>query len=1157
MIMRITHISVDRLPGISRRFEIETITPGLNIILGPNGAGKSSICRAVRQSIWPSNPSPRTRVRITWADGRAELISDLENSVAWQKNGENVSAPEVAPGHLARCYTMTLRDLLEDNNPADGKLAEDIRILMAGGYNLSAVKEEFVFKKTHGRSEAKALAAAERTLERIQIERRGLSEDEDRLSSLKDELDAARAATHECQLLTVAREMLAKRKELEILRAGIEGFPPGMDRLRGNERSIIREIDKEIDELEVRIAGKGRDAEEAEQVMAENELPEGIVGEDKISIEEERVHRLEQLALEKEGREEELEQSEVILRDAAGALGIPPGSNSLGSGDLGLEEVDDWARKAIRLKDRRQSIEAKLATLMNPDEVRREELDKLRRGSDLLGDWLSSPGSMISSGGTSVYLQLAAASIVLAGGFLAFLVNPWFVLPSGLGLGILLMSFLSGRPGGDQQALFRKQFEELELAPLSSWRKLEIRTRLRELREELLRGEKAQAEEAERARLQGELRVLEDENRQIEKARLDICQSAGLDPGATELAIVDYIDRLKTYRGASRTVSAVRASALLSARKYDEALKNVQDFLARFLGKRPEDDLGARQFMTSLKESNARIRNAQARLKSARAEIGGRKTEIAKKKNRIGVVFRQMGIEAPERPGADRVLDDMLARLDEYRKKKRGAEDLQTGVNEREAQLADRDDILKLEQSEVESWLELARHREKQRDVLVSHIQQIKDRIEAAVSGDALEYARALVEKESYQLADRYDEALAATAGQLLLQTAEDEYEEKSRPAVLDRASRWFSAFTRARYELLIGGGEGAASFRARENSSGRGLGLDELSDGTRVQLLLATRLAFATQEEYGGALPLFMDETLTTSDLDRFRAISECLVTIAGEGRQIFYLTSNPSDAEYISSVCRDVEATEPNLIDLGRIRTLATAESDILKLSPPDQFRLPEPKGLTAAEYGGLLDVPSFNPAEQFFSCHLFHILYDDLKLLYIIMLRTMVSTVGQWESFLRLNPAPSGVSPAEIDQINSRIELLRLFLEAWTIGRGKPVDREVLVDSGAVSDRYLDAFSSLAREMENDSRLFIECLEGGDDPRTARFPTRKKESLRSYLEENEYIDPRERLKTEEITAIITARSENLTALSPEDIICQISGLWRRANRKGGESE
>ena len=66
--------------------------------------------------------------------------------------------------------------------------------------------------------------------------------------------------------------------------------------------------------LEIGIAGKAREVEEAEQELVANELPDGIVDEDIICIEEERGHRLEQLAREREGNEEELKQSEVLLR---------------------------------------------------------------------------------------------------------------------------------------------------------------------------------------------------------------------------------------------------------------------------------------------------------------------------------------------------------------------------------------------------------------------------------------------------------------------------------------------------------------------------------------------------------------------------------------------------------------------------------------------------------------------------------------------------------------------------------------------------------------------------------------------------------------------------------------------------------------------------
>ncbi len=655
--MKITRISVSRLPGIDRPFEIESISPGLNIILGPNGAGKSSICRVIRQSLWPSIPLPRTRVRIAWDDEGADLISELDGGVTWQRRGENASAPEVAPGHLARCYTVTLRDLLEDKNPDDIKMADDIRILMAGGYNLTAVKKLFPRKKSPGKSEARVLTEAIRALERLQIERRGLSEDEDKLSFLQEELDAARTATRECELLTLAMEMADRRRELITLQADIEGFPPGMAGLQGNERIRIREIEEEIEELKESISRKSREAEEAEKELIENELPEGEVDEDIIRIEDERVHRLEQLARERERQEKELKLREGAITAAEAALGIQAKkSRDFNPDKWRLDDVDAWARKAIRLKDRREGIGARLAALPPSAGVDRKDLDRVRRASDLLGDWLSSPGSTATPP-IHPLLRLFAALAVPAGVILAILINPWFFLLGGLGLGILLMSFLPGKAGGDQQSLLRDQFEKLDLPHLSSWQRSDVSARLRELREEIRQGELDLSHGVERDRLQGELRMLEDEGREIEDARAEICRDTGIDPAATELAIVDYIDRLRAFREAFRARASARTSAKIAEDSYEEALKKAQNFIYRTLGKKPGDDLEARHLMTSIKERSGRLRTARLRLESAQTEIADRETELARKQTRIEGIFRMAGIELSKKPKDDQALD--------------------------------------------------------------------------------------------------------------------------------------------------------------------------------------------------------------------------------------------------------------------------------------------------------------------------------------------------------------------------------------------------------------------------------------------------------------------------------------------------------------------
>src|SRR5690606_12580041 len=107
-------------------------------------------------------------------------------------------------------------------------------------------------------------------------------------------------------------------------------------------------------------------------------------------------------------------------------------------------------------------------------------------------------------------------------------------------------------------------------------------------------------------------------------------------------------------------------------------------------------------------------------------------------------------------------------------------------------------------------------------------------------------------------------------------------------PAVFHRARELFTRITHGRYELRLHR-EGEPEFGAYDNLDRRGRTLDELSSGTRVQLLIAVRVAFVEHQEQGSMLPLVLDEVLGISDDERARAVMEAALELAREGRQIF----------------------------------------------------------------------------------------------------------------------------------------------------------------------------------------------------------------------------------------------------------------------------
>ena len=117
-----------------------------------------------------------------------------------------------------------------------------------------------------------------------------------------------------------------------------------------------------------------------------------------------------------------------------------------------------------------------------------------------------------------------------------------------------------------------------------------------------------------------------------------------------------------------------------------------------------------------------------------------------------------------------------------------------------------------------------------------------------------------------------------------LLDDVERAFEAEHEPAVLRRARDLFAEVTARAFELRLrnDGSLHRLTMFAQETERE----LAELSSGTRMQLLLAVRLAWLeTQEQGGETLPLFLDEALTTSDEERFAVMAQSMERLAGSG--------------------------------------------------------------------------------------------------------------------------------------------------------------------------------------------------------------------------------------------------------------------------------
>ena len=361
-------------------------------------------------------------------------------------------------------------------------------------------------------------------------------------------------------------------------------------------------------------------------------------------------------------------------------------------------------------------------------------------------------------------------------------------------------------------------------------------------------------------------------------------------------------------------------------------------------------------------------------------------------------------------------------------------------------------------------------------------------------------------------VAERRDAAIFTEAGRFLIDAVEVEFEKTQMPRVFERARNHFSAFTRHGYELRIGRERDAPRLFAVDLGRDARRELDELSDGTRAQLLLAARVAFAEEVEGGLALPLFLDEALDQSDPVRFDAIAASLGQIAADqGRQVFYLTSDPLDVERIRRALDAAGFTVASEIDLGAVRGRAAAIREASDLRVRPSPGVPEPVGVTAAEYGHLLGVPHFSPLRGHPRQHFLFLLPDDLPLLHEL-LESGVERVGQWATVAG-SPLAAGLAARcpTAGQIGARVRLLEVFCEVWSLGRGRPVDRAAVAASGAVSRRYLDGVADIARELDGDAEALLAVIRGRREVRVRGFREAKADALEEYLRDGGYIDDR----------------------------------------------
>ena len=1148
--MKIRRLGIDRLPGIDEKFEVSDLAEGFNIIVGPNEIGKSSLCRAAR-ALWWSEHGPTDRLAVhalVDIDGESWRVVREGSRHEWKREGEPAAAPPLPPHHLHACFFLELLSLLEATETAGHDVAAAIRKQMAGGFDLDQVMSDAFaeIKRQPGRAERKKLDDAKMEIQRANQLQADLQRREDRLAELEAQVDVAAAAHLRRPHFATALELQRLRAERDDASRALDQLPSGLERLSGGEPDQLDQREGELEAKRQQRLDLDAARDTAHAARAATGLASGLdPGE--LTAWRDRADQLSRLEQELIQAREDREKQRAQVTEANRAIGAR-------GPELPTIDIDDhvdlfaFLREAQSAAGRQEAIDERINLLENvePTADGGPGIDRLRAGVDALRAWLRASAA---SPVRRVPVVVAVVLLVI-GAAAAWLIHPLYSALGGFGLGLAVFILVARRDADALAArkVGEREFARQSLAPPSAWRDSAVDERLRDLESELaeraaavVRADRRASEISDlttrREALQGDLAAIEARRRELE-ARLGF--GAGL-PDADFVDLVRALDRRRLCAEEERgAVSRVKVKET----RHAELLAGLSGYLSAHDQAEPTDAASARSGVNGLVDRDTAYRAAQRDEESADRSLVQLDREVAEIRELIEGIFRKAGVKLDDRAELTRRIES-LDRYNELENQRNAVtlavESARGRLDEAgEAALAERDaDALRSEADE------LARQ-DGEFVGLQEEIQGIRAEVRLARTGHDLEELIANRSAALDTLREKRDEALLSHAGEFLIELVRNEHETTQAPRVLERARELFGRFTHHAYQLIVPSDQ-EASFRAIDARTFESKRPDELSGGTRAQLLLAVRLAFAEDAEQGTPLPIFLDEALDPSDPVRFKAIVQSLGRMAADGdRQFIYLTADPADVTRIQTALNAEGCNAARVIELEEVRkwSAAVARSDDLQIPPLP--RIPGPGGRSAPEYGAVLGVPAFDPRRGFAAQHLFYLVWDDLDLLHR-MLERRIQHVGQWRMVSAAGSAVAEqlASASSIGgQLASRVDLLDDFCRLWSEGRGRPVDRDALDASGAVTATFLERVVEVAAELAGDPKALIEAMRSRRDERLSGYRSQAADNLEAFLVEEGHIDRRPILDEDELCARVMASPA--AARLPGDLAADCVHRW-----------
>ena len=1124
--MKLERLTIESLPGIDKGYSLDGLAPGVNLVTGPNTIGKSSLIRALKYLLrehQKDDPPLSLAAEFTTGDSpnpETVRVQRTGSVSQWTRDGQATGRPALPDAEELARYCMSMEDLIAASD-ADQSLAGELQRALRGGFDLDEARRPI--RPRHGSTEEKEVKRAGKQLREAERVAQSLGKQEDALPGLDAEIEQAREAEAQCRNIGRARELCEAVRERESLQAALDQFPEGMDKLRGEEAKELDTLQERIEKLR----NEERDAVQ-EHGQAESELARlGIAADEQdraeqdLSVMGRKLEEIRKLRDEIAQLQDDERKQRQNRDNAAAALG---GSGTPQLNIENLAEAEGIAAPILELRKKRQELDNKIELAGTaPDE---QEIKQQESAIDALREWLKNQSGALSGrpSGRILLTLLGAGLFALAGGFAiagGFAAVLGVSVPPLSGLVLMLLSaflFVAAwrqlRPGVNmKQAFALERYEETGVEAPRAWREEEVSKRLREL--EVSRGRLivVQNQAAGAAGYRIELEQIRDRLKQLEEQRKELAAAIGFDPLMPITALDHFLRHAQDWDRELAALAETTGKIADRQARLEQAIPALAELFTPWVDEAPIDFDSLEATAASLASRLRQARDQAEKLRGAAAGLKSIKSQLETCEQDIRDFFDRAGLAS----GDEQTLRERLDRLSSWQETRMKRDEYVSREAQIRKDLESAPELCELaearDEAELDRLLETQQATARNLDSLIEQREQTRAQIRLAESGNTIAEAISTRAEARAALESKRDELLDSLATDLLLDQVESAYTADHQPEILSEAGRLFREVTAHEFSLELGTDGG---FGARDLKQNAWRKLDELSTGTRMQLLLAVRTAWVGAHK---SLPLFLDEALTTSDEERTTEVVRSLRSLAvAAGIQVVYFSARRNEA----ALWRAAVGDELCVIDLGDVRGRAP-ETEAAAFTLETRPALPQPAG-DPEQYARELAVPPIDPQRDAGEIHLFHLLRDDLELLHRLLedyrihslgqAQSMLESLGQAQSMLEHQATDEGDADAAWQpRLLERCKAARAWLVALRQGRGRRIGRNELESSGAVSHTFLDQAVALlnAKDIAGEPERLLTKLRAGV---LRGYRQHKVDELESWLQETGHLDHRPQL-------------------------------------------